>query len=52
MIIPEFTLGSDITPAQREFFARTGFIRFRGVASPAEVAALRAATDALEARFR
>jgi len=49
--IPDFTLGDEITEEQREFFELHGFIRFRGVASEAEVDGLLDALQALEARF-
>ncbi len=51
MEIPEFRLGKELTPEQLAFFDAHGFIRFRAVANPAEVAELIDATAELEARF-
>jgi ectoine hydroxylase-related dioxygenase (phytanoyl-CoA dioxygenase family) len=46
-----FVLGSEITAEQRAFFDEHGFLVFAGVARPAEVEALTAAVDAVQARW-
>ncbi|MBK9365092.1 MAG: phytanoyl-CoA dioxygenase family protein [Deltaproteobacteria bacterium] len=49
--VPRFTLGPEITPEQRAFLDRWGFLIFAGVASPDEIAALAAALDEVQARW-
>jgi phytanoyl-CoA hydroxylase len=49
--VPRFTLGPEITPEQRAFLDRWGFLIFAGVASPAEIQALAAALDEVQARW-
>ncbi len=49
--LPEFTLGKTLTAEQLAFFDKYGCIRFRGVATDAEVDTLRSALDELEQRF-
>ena len=51
MQIPDFTLGTSLTPEQQTFFDTHGFIRFRNVANQQEVAALREALDQLSERW-
>ena len=51
MEIPDFTLGDEITSEQHAFFDLHGFIRFRGVASGAEVDGLLAALDTMQEQF-
>ncbi len=51
MQIPDFTLGPSLTEAQLTFFHTHGFIRFRGVATPAECDQLADALESLSERF-
>jgi ectoine hydroxylase-related dioxygenase (phytanoyl-CoA dioxygenase family) len=46
-----FTLGAEITPQQRAFFDRHGFLVFHQVATAAELEALQAALDEVQARW-